>query len=128
MLVHHSGIQSPKCLRWMPRRAIVIVVRILPKLYKDPGALYIPHPVPAGTHVPHVPASGVYNSARLVGDTPEVFPGELINTPNHLYNKDYHQCLSHRCAGTPLRPRPSLPGAGCTREPSRAALSLASQL
>ncbi|KAH9052377.1 hypothetical protein EDB87DRAFT_504181 [Lactarius vividus] len=46
------------------------------------------NPVPAGTRVPQwvlqdTSSSGVwsYSSARLVGDTPEIFPGELIDTP-----------------------------------------------
>ncbi|KAH9028994.1 hypothetical protein EDB85DRAFT_1572534 [Lactarius pseudohatsudake] len=53
-----------------------------------PAPSTFPNPVPAGTHVPQwvlqdTSRSGIwsYNSARLVGDTPEVFPGELINTP-----------------------------------------------
>ncbi|KAH9047026.1 hypothetical protein EDB83DRAFT_1484422 [Lactarius deliciosus] len=47
-----------------------------------------PNPVPARTRVPQwvlqdTSSSGdwSYKSARLIGGTPEVFPGELINTP-----------------------------------------------
>ncbi|KAH8977666.1 hypothetical protein EDB92DRAFT_711304 [Lactarius akahatsu] len=46
------------------------------------------NPVPVGTRVPHwvlqdTSSSGIwsYSSAQLIGDTPEIFPGELINTP-----------------------------------------------
>ncbi|KAH9018637.1 hypothetical protein EDB85DRAFT_2294442, partial [Lactarius pseudohatsudake] len=46
------------------------------------------NPVPVGTRVPQwvlqdTSSSGIwsYSSARLVGDIPEIFPGELINTP-----------------------------------------------
>ncbi|KAH9168064.1 hypothetical protein EDB89DRAFT_1634918 [Lactarius sanguifluus] len=47
-----------------------------------------PNLVPAGTRVPQwvlqdTSRSGIwgFSSARLIGDIPEVFPGELINTP-----------------------------------------------
>ncbi|KAI9447114.1 hypothetical protein BJY52DRAFT_1420507 [Lactarius psammicola] len=47
-----------------------------------------PNPVPAGTRVPQWALVDVTplnywsaSTARLVGDTPEIFPGELINDP-----------------------------------------------
>ncbi|KAH8987999.1 hypothetical protein EDB86DRAFT_2832103 [Lactarius hatsudake] len=77
-----------------------------------------PTPVPAGTRVPQwvlqdTSRSGIwsYSSARLIGDTPEVFPGELINTPTTFTIMTTTSASSASLTTVPV-PTPSSSGSG----------------